>query len=152
MHYASQLPKDQGTSSCCTFCFGPPFGKGGVIFCKMEVKKLKIVNLSNGTEIANNASKADTFFKRFKGLMFTKSLKTGHGLYIQPCRSIHTFFMNYPIDVLYLNESFQIVAMDETMEPKKTGKYYRAANTVLELPAGTIQKTKTSIGHYLSIK
>ncbi|MDP4085050.1 MAG: DUF192 domain-containing protein [Bacillota bacterium] len=109
------------------------------------------MNLSNGTEIANCASIADTFFKRLKGLMFTKSLKTGHGLYIQPCQSIHTFFMNYSIDILYLSEMLEIVGIDEKMEPKKIGKYYRAAASVLELPAGTIQNTNTSVGHYLSI-
>jgi uncharacterized membrane protein (UPF0127 family) len=109
------------------------------------------VNLSTGTEIANQVSTADTFFKRLKGLMFTKSLLTGHGLYIKPCRSIHTFFMNYPIDVLYLDEQLEVVGMDVHMLPAAVGKYQRKAFSVLELPAGTIQKTKTRIGHYLAM-
>ena len=113
---------------------------------------LKVVNLSNGTELANCASSANTFFKRLKGLMFTKSLPAGHGLHIQPCRSIHTFFMNYAIDVLYLSEQLEIVGMDETMKPRSVGKYQPMAFSILELPAGAIRKTDTKIGHYLTIK
>jgi uncharacterized membrane protein (UPF0127 family) len=110
------------------------------------------VNLSNGTEIANHVATATTFLKRLKGLMFTKYLLAGHGLYIKPCRSIHTFFMNYPIDVLYLSERFEVVGMDVEMKPAAVGKYQRKAFSVLELPAGTIQKTNTRIGHYLLMK
>jgi hypothetical protein len=110
------------------------------------------VNLSNGAELANNVSKADSFFKRLKGLMFTKSLPTGHGLLIQPCQSIHTYFMNYPIDVLYLSKDLEIVGLDETIKPATVGKYQKRAFSVLELPSGTIRKTETKIGNYLTIK
>lgn len=113
---------------------------------------VKAVNLSNGTELANEVATAETFFKRLKGLMFTTSLPAGHGLHIKPCRSIHTYFMNYPIDVLYLSEQFEIVGMDETMKPAMVGKYQRRAFSVLELPAGMIKKTETKMGQYLSIK
>ena len=110
------------------------------------------MNLSNGTEIANLATKANTFFKRLKGLMFTKNLPEGHALHIQPCRSIHTFFMNYSIDVLYLNDQLEVVGMDEIMKPNTVGKYQNMAFSVLELPAGTIKRTGTKIGHFLTIK
>ncbi|WML50535.1 DUF192 domain-containing protein [Neobacillus sp. PS3-34] len=109
------------------------------------------MNLSNGIEIANQVSIADSFFKRLRGLMFTESLPTGHGLLIKPCRSIHTFFMNYSIDVLYLNEELEVVGMDETVRPAAVGKYQSRAHSVLELPAGTIRETETKVGHYLSI-
>lgn len=112
---------------------------------------MKAVNLSNGTELANHVSPADTFFRRLKGLMFTKDLPVGHGLYIKPCRSIHTFFMYYPIDVLYLSEQFEIVGMDEMMKPARVGKIQQLAFSVLELPAETIRKTETKIGQYVTI-
>ncbi|SFQ69411.1 hypothetical protein SAMN04488577_1119 [Bacillus sp. cl95] len=112
---------------------------------------MKVVNLSNGKEMASIVTKADTFFRRLKGLMFTQNFHEGHGLLIQPCQSIHTFFMNYSIDVLYVSEDFEIVGMDETMKPAMVGKFHRRAVSVLELPAGTIQKTETKVGHYLSM-
>jgi uncharacterized protein len=107
------------------------------------------VNLTNGAELANHVSTADTFFRRLKGLMFTESLPAGHGLLIQPCQSIHTFFMNYSIDVLYLSKDLEIVGLDETIKPAKVGKFQKRAVSVLELPAGTIRKSGTKIGHYL---
>jgi hypothetical protein len=110
------------------------------------------VNLSNGAELANNLSTADTFFKRLKGLMFSKSLPAGHGLLIRPCQSIHTFFMNYSIDVLYISKDFEIVGLDETLKPATVGKFQKRAYLCLELPAGTIRKTKTKIGNYVIIK
>ncbi|QCJ41715.1 DUF192 domain-containing protein [Bacillus sp. S3] len=113
---------------------------------------MKVVNLTNGAELAIYVSTADTFFKRLKGLMFSKSLPAGHGLLIQPCQSIHTFFMKYSIDVLYLSKDLEIVGMDETVQPAKVGKIRKKAYSVLELPAGTIQKTETKIGNYITIK
>ncbi|OCA84549.1 hypothetical protein A8F94_16505 [Bacillus sp. FJAT-27225] len=111
---------------------------------------MKVVNLSNGTEIADNIENADSFFRRLKGLMFTKSLPAGHGLLIKPCQSIHTFFMNYPIDVVYLDGNNEIVALDQSMKPSKVGKVYRKASSVLELPDGTIRDTELKVGNHLS--
>ena len=113
---------------------------------------MKVVNLTNGAELVNNLSTADTFFKRLKGLMFSKNLPAGHGLLIQPCQSIHTFFMNYCIDVLYISKDLEVVGIDETFRPAKVGKFQKRAFAVLELPAGTICQTETKIGNYLSIK
>jgi hypothetical protein len=113
---------------------------------------VKVVNLSNGAELASQVTAADTFFKRLKGLMFSKSLPAGHGLLIQPCQSIHTYFMNYSIDVIYLSKEFEIVGLDETVMPAKVGKFHRKAQSVLELPVGTIRETRTEIGNYLTIK
>jgi uncharacterized protein len=112
---------------------------------------MKVVNLSNGAEIANEITKAHHFFSRLKGLMFSKSLPEGHGLHIQPCRSIHTFFMNYPIDVLYLNKDFEIVGLDENLQPAKMGQVYKNGYSVLELTSGTIQKSGTKVGNKIKI-
>jgi uncharacterized membrane protein (UPF0127 family) len=114
-------------------------------------ESMKAVNLSNGTEIANEISKAYTFFTRLKGLMFSKSLPEGHGLHIQPCQSIHTFFMNYPLDVLYLNKELEIIGLEEEIMPSKIGQVYKNGNSVLELPRGTIQKSGTKVGHKIKL-
>jgi uncharacterized protein len=60
--------------------------------------------------------------------------------------------MNYSIDVLYLSKDLEIVGLDETIKPATVGKYQKRAYSVLELPAGTIRKTDTKIGNYLTIK
>lgn len=125
--------------------------KGGVILLQNGGGKMKVLNLSNGTEIANKLTTAHSFFSRLRGLMFSKSLLEGQGLHIQPCRSIHTFFMNYPIDVLYLNKDLEIVGTDETLQPSKIGQVHKNGHSVLELPSGTIQKSGTKVGHQIKI-
>ena len=84
--------------------------------------------------------------------MFTDKLHSGTGLHIKPCRSIHTYFMNYPIDVLYVNEQNIIVAIEEALEPGRTSRRYTDASSVVELPAGTIRETGTHVGDTLAFQ
>lgn len=112
---------------------------------------MRLVNLTNGEELASYVRAADTFFSRFRGLMLTDSLPEGHCLHIQPCRSIHTFFMNYPIDVLYISENNEIVGTDDQLQPAKIGKRCKGAYSVFELPVGTIRNTGTEAGHIIKL-
>ncbi len=84
--------------------------------------------------------------------MFTDKLDSGSGLHIKPCQSVHMFFMNYPLDILYLNKDQIIVAIDESLEPDKVGKRYADANSVVELPAGTVHLTNTKVGDKISFQ
>ena len=110
-----------------------------------------LINLSNNEILASQLGQAYTFFGRLKGLMFTKELPTGCALHIRPCRSVHTFFMNYSIDVLYLNANYKIVAIDEQLRPGKVGPLHKDAVSVIELPAGTARQTETQIGHIVQL-
>ncbi len=109
------------------------------LFHVQEVTLLKLIHVGTGQVIAQQVSIAQTFFKRLKGLMFTRELPQGHALHLTPCRSIHTFFMNYSIDVLYLNEQWRIVYTEEHVAPRKFGKQCPEAISVVELTAGSIQ-------------
>ncbi|NLL04747.1 MAG: DUF192 domain-containing protein [Clostridiaceae bacterium] len=103
-------------------------------------------NISKNTILAVNLSIADNFLKRFIGLMFTKELPQGDGLHIIPCNSIHMCFMSFPLDVIFLNENMEIVSIIEGIRPWKVSKIVSKANSVLELPAGTIAKTSSTVG------
>ncbi|MBY6037454.1 DUF192 domain-containing protein [Fictibacillus nanhaiensis] len=83
--------------------------------------------------------------------MFSKELAYECAIHIKPCSSVHTFFMNYAIDVLYLDSEKRIVAIDESLPPKRIGKLYMQAESVIELPSGTIAKSQTKVGHKLLI-
>ena len=105
--------------------------------------------LKNNTEnniIAENIIVADSFLKRLKGLMFTKQLSSQSGMLIHPCNSIHTYFMNYTIDVLYLDINNIIIAIDEDMKPGKVGRIVKSATTVVELNSGKVKETNTKVG------
>lgn len=105
-----------------------------------------LINKTNNTIISKNVTVADSFFKRLKGLMFTKELSNESAMHIIPCNEIHTFFMNYSIDVLYLDRNNTIVAMDEDLKPRKIGKLIKNAKSVVELPSGKIKKLNLQIG------
>ncbi|HZG70965.1 MAG TPA: DUF192 domain-containing protein [Chondromyces sp.] len=111
---------------------------------------MKVVNLNNNRLIGGNIRQAYSFFKRLRGLMFTSGLPKGSGLHLHPCNSVHTFFMNYPIDVLYVNDQNVVVAVDEALPPGKVGKVYKDAVSVVELSAGTVKETATRIGHKIN--
>lgn len=108
---------------------------------------MKLVNKSTNTVISENLTVADTFYKRLIGLMFTKELPDQNALQIIPCSEIHTFFMNYCIDVLYLDMKNNILFMDEELKPGKIRKRFKNAVSVIELPSGKIKKMGIKIGH-----
>lgn len=112
---------------------------------------MKLVNNINNKIISENLQIANTFLKRFKGLMFTKELPNQNALQIIPCREIHTFFMNYSIDVLYLDANNTILSVDENFTPNKIGKKVKNAVSVIELPNGTIEKFNLKVGQKLLI-
>jgi len=101
--------------------------------------------------IAENLMEAKTFFKRLKGLMFTKNLPPQSALYINPCKGIHTYFMNYNIDVLYLDINYKILSIDENMEPRKVGKFRKKAVSVIELSSGRVKATKIQVGQVVEV-
>lgn len=83
---------------------------------------------------------ADSFLLRLRGLI-GKSLKQNEGLLLSPCNQIHCFMMSFPIDVIYLTKDWKIAAIDEEMKPGTVGKRVKNCRHVLELPAGTVNKT-----------
>jgi uncharacterized protein len=107
---------------------------------------LKLINKTNNIVICENVMVADTYFKRLKGLMFTKSLPEQNALHIVPCNEIHTFNMKYSIDVIYLDDKNSILAIDEDMKPGKIGKHVKNAVSVVELPSGKVKKLEVKIG------
>lgn len=87
---------------------------------------------------------ADTFISRFLGLMGKKHVD--YGLLLIPCKSIHTFFMKIPIDVVYLDAELTVVDIERNLKPWKTGKICSKAYGVLELPSGLADKLHIAVG------
>lgn len=88
--------------------------------------------------VASTMIVATRMFDRMKGLMFSEKLPQCDGFLIRPCNSIHTFFMLYPLDVLFLNNNFEVVKVIYNLSPwRMTGIYFKS-NQVLEMQAGTM--------------
>lgn len=98
------------------------------------------VLLSDRTRIAN------TMVTRMVGLLTTPGLSAGEGLWIEPCNSIHTWFMKFTIDAVFLDKQGNVVKVASRMKPWRLTSIARKARGVLELPEGTIEKTGTQVG------
>lgn len=112
---------------------------------------MRLVNTNNGQIIAESIEPATTFFARLKGLMFRKQLSDSDGLYLHPCKTIHTFFMKFPIDVLYLDHQWRIVGMDEKLRPGTTGGKFPGAVAVIELKSGSIRGKSIKKGQIVKL-
>ena len=91
-----------------------------------------------GIELGDDITLAVCLPARMKGLLGKERLLAGKGLLIRPCKGIHTFFMRFPIDAVFLDKNNRIVALIRNLSPNRLTKIYQKATAVLELPAGTI--------------
>ncbi len=92
-----------------------------------------------GEEIASQVELACTFWARLNGLMFRRELASGRALLLEPCPQIHTCFMRFAIDVVFLDTQNRVVDVVEMIKPWRMSKFYRSARRTLELPGGTLQ-------------
>ncbi|WP_075036898.1 DUF192 domain-containing protein [Halobacillus dabanensis] len=111
---------------------------------------MQVIDRQSNQLIVKDLQTAYTFWSRLRGLMMTKSIPDNYGLHIAPCPSIHTFFMKYSIDVIYLNERKEIIGTEENLSPGRLGKRFSEAESVIELPAGGIKKVSITVGQTLA--
>jgi uncharacterized membrane protein (UPF0127 family) len=88
-----------------------------------------------GKIIAQDISIADNFMSRLMGYMF-QSVPHKAGILFQPAISIHTFFMNFPLDVIFMDESYKIIKIYRNLKPWRHTWFYFSSRKTLELPAG----------------
>jgi uncharacterized protein len=108
------------------------------------------VNVTRGTILAAELELAGTGDSRRKGLLGRESLPLGTGLWIAPCESVHTFFMRFAIDLVYLDRKLTVKKVKTSVGPWRVSACFRA-HSVLELPAGTIEATRTVCGDAVEI-
>jgi len=107
---------------------------------------MKIINQSRGTVLAERAEEAATIIRRMKGLLGRKTFSPQEALLIKPCNSVHTFFMRFAIDVLFLDRNNRVIMAIPALQPFRITAVYFKARSAVELPAGTIHSSKTSPG------
>jgi len=94
---------------------------------------------------------ATTSASRRTGLLKHTELPPGEGLWIAPCEAVHTFGMNFAIDVLYLSKTKRVVKIRERMAKRRISACLWA-HSVLELPAGMADATRTKVGDQLEFE
>ena len=113
--------------------------------------KVKVRNETRDTVLAEAAEVADTSAKRRTGLLKHSRLDAGEGLWIVPCESVHTFFMKFPIDLVYLDKRWKVRKVRQAVPAWRLSACL-TAHSVLELPAGTIEQTQTAVGDDLAVQ
>src|ERR1700677_5319142 len=112
------------------------------------MRRLRVNNPSRDTMLADRALIADSSKTRNIGLLKHERLERGEGLWIAPCEGVHTFGMKFPIDVVFLNRKKKILKIRPNMVKRRIS-FSILAHSVLELPAGTLEKTQTAAGDQL---
>jgi len=113
---------------------------------------MRVLRREDKKVIVENLMIADRFLSRLKGLMLSKALPSNAGLLLKPCQSVHTFFMNYTIDVIFLDENNRIIGIENNMRPYHISKFYRKSQKVLEMNAGIIDLNNLKIGDNLELE
>lgn len=104
-----------------------------------------VFNLDRGMKVAERVRLAATSSARRKGLLGIGKLSAGAGLWIAPCEAIHTFGMQMPIDAIFIDRKYQVRKLRPYLAPSRIS-ICLAADSVLELEAGTVARTRTLPG------
>lgn len=104
--------------------------------------------------LATHLAVAQTHWSRLRGLLGIPEddFRNGCGLWIRPCRGVHTLAMSFPIDVLYLDRDSTVVHLECNLQPWRFAPIRLQATSVLELPTQSIAETETALGDRIEIK
>lgn len=86
--------------------------------------------------LAERVLVADNPWLRLRGLMFKPQLEPGEGLLLSPCNSVHSCFMRFEFDAIFLDKHNQVIHVIEAMQPWRFSSLIWRAKKVLELEAG----------------
>jgi uncharacterized membrane protein (UPF0127 family) len=111
------------------------------------MRRLVARNASLNTVLADRVGVAATHAARAVGLLSRSSLDPGEALWIVPSRGVHTWGMRFTIDVLALDEAGNVVDCVSNLRPWRVRLPRKGTAGVLELPAGTVEASRTSLGH-----
>lgn len=108
-----------------------------------------VQNPGRATSLGEAIQVADTAALRVKGLLGRECLEDGQGLLFRGCSSLHTFFMQFPIDIVFLDRKQKVLKVASSVRPFKLVAAPFRAYYALELPAGAIETSGTHVGDHL---
>jgi uncharacterized membrane protein (UPF0127 family) len=116
------------------------------------MKIVQIFNVSKGVLLAQQAELAVSLCQRLQGLLGRTGLSSDQALILKPCTSIHTFFMRFSIDVLFLDKNMRVIKIIQNIPPNRLSPIVWASSMAIELPAGRIGPTNTQPGDLIEMK
>jgi hypothetical protein len=112
---------------------------------------MRAFNRTRNITLVENGAVADSAWTRLRGLLGHAPLKTGEGLLLRGEKAIHTVGMSFPIDVLFLDQTGQVVHLIPAMPALRFSPFVARAADVLEMPAGIIAQTGTALGDQIDL-
>ena len=112
----------------------------------------RIINETKGTVVAEDVRFADGIWSRFWGLMGRKSIPGDSGLLLRPSSSIHTAFMRFPLDIVFLDRQLRVVKIVAGMKPFRATIAFSGAHSALELNAGMAGRAEVQAGDQLALE
>jgi uncharacterized membrane protein (UPF0127 family) len=110
---------------------------------------MQVFNQTQNLPLITRGRLANTFWLRLRGLLGAVPLQKEEGLILVGEKSIHTLFMSFPIDVVYVDKEHRVIRTDVNMVPYRLGPLVVRSAYVLEMPVGTITDTRTRVGDQL---
>ena len=117
-----------------------------------QANRFRVINATRDVALAESSKKAADPLSRGIGLIGRKGLPAGGGLIIQPCKSVTSFCMRFPIDVLFVDGEGKVCHLMHHMVPWRNSKIVRASKYVVELPSGTLERTGTQLGDRIELE
>jgi uncharacterized membrane protein (UPF0127 family) len=114
-------------------------------------REVFVYNKSKETFLSFRVRIADSISSRLIGLLGTRSITPGGGVWIVPANSIHTVGMLFSFDLVMIDKNFRVVNVKEMVRPFRVVLPKLRAESVLELPAHTIFRSRTEVGDQLII-
>jgi uncharacterized membrane protein (UPF0127 family) len=109
----------------------------------------RVLNVSKGTVVAEDVAVARSLWSRFRGLMLRREMASEQGLLLEPSGSVHTAFMRFPIDVVFLDREKQVIKVAANVRPFRVA--LSRGHSALELNAGSAGKASVVEGDRLVV-
>ncbi|MBC7233040.1 MAG: DUF192 domain-containing protein [Chloroflexi bacterium] len=113
---------------------------------------MKLYHVDRQCLIVHNLEIARDVRSRTRGLIGHAPLEPGQALLLPHSRWIHTFGMSFPIDVIYVDGKWRIVALTENLPPRRIDRPVLRAQGVIEMKAGEIRRLGLSVGEHLELR
>lgn len=112
---------------------------------------VRAVICDSGHVLVGNLMVADSVFSRMKGLLGKSALDHGSGLWLKPCNSVHSFWMKFTIDVVFLDRENRVIKVIHELKPNRITPVFWKAASVIELPAGIAALAALSPGDMIEM-
>ena len=115
------------------------------------MRTVKLVNRSKQTVLGEAVEVTDSARTRRRGLLGRTGLERGTGLWIVPTEAVHTFWMKFTIDLVFLNRKKRVTKVVHRLKPWRLAGSLRASS-VVELPAGAAEESHTEAGDEIEVE